>query len=104
MKMMGRQRGSQTWAECREGLRHLHLRGSVEAFIDGELTGTHRTRVAAHLARCWTCSGHAETLRLIKHSLRTGPRRAPVALAEIRLRRFADRLAAVPSTGDGPDP
>jgi hypothetical protein len=48
--------------------------------------------MGAHLATCFACSGTAETLRLIKHSLRTRPQRAPVDLAEARLRRYADRL------------
>jgi hypothetical protein len=48
--------------------------------------------MAAHLAACFTCSGTAETLCLIKHSLRTRPQRTPVDLAEARLHRYADRL------------
>jgi anti-sigma factor RsiW len=101
MKRMSPRRLRQTCAECREKIRHLRLRGSLEAYVDGELTGSRRAEVAAHLACCWTCSGYAETLRLIKHSLRTGPRRAPVPLAEVRLRRFADRLADRMATASG---
>ncbi|UGY94608.1 anti-sigma factor family protein [Streptomyces gobiensis] len=83
-----------SWAACREKIRHLRLRGDVAAYVDGELTGVHRARVAAHLGRCWSCSGDAESLRLIKTSLRNGPQRAPASLASVRLRRFASRLAA----------
>jgi hypothetical protein len=84
------------WAECREKLRHLRLHGSVEAFVDGQLTGARRARMAAHLACCWACSGYAQTLRLIKASLRRGPNRAPVSLPAIRVHRFADRLLSSP--------
>lgn len=96
-------RSRQNWAECREALRHLRLRGFVESYVDGELTDTSRARFVAHLARCWACSGQVETLQLIKHSLQTRPQRGPVPLAEIRIRRFADRLATTPAVeGDGP--
>lgn len=27
------------WAECREKIRHIRLRGEVEAYADGQLTG-----------------------------------------------------------------
>ncbi|NUP46349.1 MAG: zf-HC2 domain-containing protein [Catenulispora sp.] len=64
----------------------------VGAYLDGELTGADGPRVAAHLAVCWMCSGYAETLRLIKQSLRASPGRTPPDLAETRLRRFAERL------------
>lgn len=80
-------------AECREKLRHLRLRGYIEAYMDGALTSHRKEQVAAHLATCWTCSGTAETLRLIKHSLRRSPRRIPASLSEARLRRFAGQLA-----------
>ena len=92
-----------TWAECREGMRHVRLQGAVDAYVDGELTPARRAQVAAHLAYCWACSGYAQTLRSIKASLRRGPDRAPVSLSETRLRRFADRLASSPRVR-GPDP
>ncbi|MBV7697381.1 anti-sigma factor [Streptomyces sp. TRM70350] len=78
-------------AECQEKYRHVRLRGWIEAYVDNQLTGTRRARVAAHLAACWACSGTAETLHLVKHSLRRAPRRTPT-LSELRLRRFASRL------------
>lgn len=90
----------QLWAECREKIRHLRLRGDLEAYADGELTGVHRMRVAAHIACCWACSGSLQMLQLIKASLRGSPRRTPASLASVRMRRFAHRLTAPP----GPDP
>jgi anti-sigma factor RsiW len=77
-------------------MRHVRLQGAVEAYVDGELTPARRAQVAAHLACCWACSGYAQTLRLIKASLRHGPDRAPVSLSKTRLRRFADRLTSDP--------
>ncbi|MEU2911962.1 hypothetical protein ACFYM3_13360 [Streptomyces massasporeus] len=84
----------QVWAECREKLRHVRLRGDVEAYADGQLTGVRRARVAAHVGACWACSGSLELLQLIKASLRGSPRRTPVTLASARVRRFAHRLTA----------
>lgn len=89
--------------ECRHLLEHARLRTLVGPYLDGELTGARRARVAAHLAVCWACSGYAETLRLIKHSLRTLPGRTPPDLAEARLRRFAEHLTPrVPNTDGSP--
>ncbi|NGO71360.1 anti-sigma factor family protein [Streptomyces boncukensis] len=93
----GRARGGGTWlgrtgAGYRERLRHLRLRGSVEAYVDGELTGVRRARVAEHLTACRACSGTAEALRLIKRSLRSAPDRAPEPLSAPRLRRYVHRL------------
>lgn len=89
----------QVWAECREKLRHVRLRGEVEAYVDGQLTGAHRTRVAAHVGVCWACSGSLELLQLIKASLRRSPQRTPVSLASARVRRFAHQLTAPPDSG-----
>jgi anti-sigma factor RsiW len=86
-------------ALCREQLRHLRLRGSVGAYVDGELSPARRTELAAHLVRCWACSVHEETLRLVKHSLRGGPLRGPVSLSEVRVRRFAARLTGARGAG-----
>ncbi|MGW0821039.1 anti-sigma factor family protein [Streptomyces sp. NPDC002845] len=84
------------WAECREKFRHLRLRGAVGAYADGQLTGARHTLVAAHVARCWACSGELLALRLMKASVRGSPHRAPTSLAEVRIRRFADRMARTP--------
>lgn len=93
MRTVSLRRSGQTRVECREALRHLWLRDFVEPYVDGELASVRRARFTVHLTRCWTCSVHVETLQLIKRSLRTGPKRGPTPLAEVRLRRFADRLA-----------
>ncbi|KNE84294.1 MULTISPECIES: anti-sigma factor family protein [Streptomyces] len=90
----------QVWAECREMIRHLLLRGDVEAYADGQLTGARRARVAAHIAGCWVCSGSLQLLRLVKASLRHSPRRTPVPLAAARIRRRARRLTG--PAGPGP--
>ncbi|MBS2963555.1 zf-HC2 domain-containing protein [Actinocrinis puniceicyclus] len=62
---------------CRQRAEHLRLHALVGAYVDGELTGMRRARVAAHLAVCFACSGYAEALRLIKQSLRSSPHRTP---------------------------
>jgi anti-sigma factor RsiW len=73
-------------------LRHHRLRHAVQAYLDGELPGEAGAEVARHLSICWNCSILAETLRLIKQSLR-GPRdRTAQLLSERRLRQFAERL------------
>ncbi len=96
MKRQRIPRPRQLWAECREKVRHVRLCGAVEAYADGELTGVHRMRVAAHVARCWACSGSLQTLRLIKASLRGSTRRTAASLASVRMRRFAQRLTTPP--------
>ncbi|WP_149824344.1 zf-HC2 domain-containing protein [Streptomyces tailanensis] len=68
MTKLSASRPCRFWAECRERLRHLRLRGAVGAYADGQLTGVRRTRVARHVAHCWTCSGELLVLRLIKAS------------------------------------
>jgi anti-sigma factor RsiW len=77
---------------CRQGLQHSRLRPLLDAYVDGELTPADRARVTAHLAVCFTCSDSAETLHLIKQSLRSRPQRAPADLAKARLRRFGEAL------------
>ncbi|MGR8009495.1 anti-sigma factor family protein [Streptomyces hypolithicus] len=92
------------WAECREHITHMRLRGSVDAYADGELSAADRARVATHIARCWACNGYVQTLRLVKHSLRNGPKRAPISLAAARMRRFAGQLTAAPTAGQNLEP
>ncbi|MEU3199384.1 zf-HC2 domain-containing protein [Streptomyces sp. NPDC006996] len=77
----------------------MRLRGDVEAYADGQLTGAHRMRVAAHIACCWACSGTLQLLRLIKASLRHNPQRTPPSLASARVRRFAHQLTIPPGSG-----
>ncbi|AYV26446.1 hypothetical protein EES41_06890 [Streptomyces sp. ADI95-16] len=102
MRKQGVPGPGQVWAECREKIRHLLLRGEVEAYADGQLSGAHRTRVAAHIACCWTCSGSLQLLQLIKASLRNSPRRTPASLASARIRRYAHQLT-VPPAPAGPE-
>jgi anti-sigma factor RsiW len=64
-------------AGCRQQASHLRLRTLVGAYVDGELTGSQRARLAAHLTACWACSGYVETLRMIKQSLRRIDREHP---------------------------
>lgn len=89
------------WAEYREKIRHLRLRGAVGAYADGELNCADRARMATHIACCWSCSGSLETLKLIKASVRGSQKRAPASLASARLHRYAHQLAAAPATGPG---
>ncbi|MEV6055831.1 zf-HC2 domain-containing protein [Streptomyces sp. NPDC052107] len=93
MTNLGAARACRWLAECRERLRHLRLRGAVGAYADGQLTGARHTRVEAHVARCWACSGELLALRLMKASIRGYPNRAPTSLAEFRIRRLAERIA-----------
>ncbi|MEU9069843.1 hypothetical protein AB0E06_23960 [Streptomyces sp. NPDC048109] len=79
----------------------MRLRGEVEGYADGQLTGAHRMRVAAHIACCWACSGSLQLLRLIKASLRHSPQRTPPSLASARVRRFAQELST-PAGQDRP--
>lgn len=99
MKKQRFARQGRVWAWCREKVRHLRLRGEVDAYADGQLTGAHRARVAAHIAGCWACSGTLLLLQLIKASLRDSPRRHPAPLASARVRRFAHRLTRSADTG-----
>jgi anti-sigma factor RsiW len=43
---------------------------AIGAYLDGELPPQARAEMADHLAICWDCNTLAETLRLIKQSLR----------------------------------
>jgi len=64
----------------------------VTAHLDGELLDPSAQVVWHHLSQCWDCSSDAETLRLIKHSLRTQRQSTTATLAFRRLDRFARRL------------
>lgn len=85
-------------AGCRQHAAHLRLRTQVGAYVDGELTGPQRARVAAHLAACWACSGYAETLRMIKQSLRRVDRERPPRPTSGEA--WPSGADAVPPTGD----
>jgi anti-sigma factor RsiW len=57
----------------------------VQAYLDGELEGPERDRLAAHLDRCGPCGVEAATIERIKASLA-----APVPAEAVgRLTRFA---------------
>jgi hypothetical protein len=71
-------------------LQHRRMRRAVAAHVDGELDASGGGAVATHLRECWSCSGDAELLMLIKRSLRK--RRDRDALAVLRLRRFVARV------------
>ncbi|MFE1734488.1 MULTISPECIES: zf-HC2 domain-containing protein [unclassified Streptomyces] len=99
---MTRQRGpvpGRVWVTCGETIRHLRLRGQVEAYADGELAGGRRVRMAAHIDRCWACSGTLQLLQLIKASLRNSSRRTPPSLASARMRRLAKELSTPSGQG-----
>ena len=74
--------------------RHRRLRQAVEAYLDGELPAEAHAEVARHLSICWDCNTLAETLRLVKESLRHRRHRSGLLLSERRLRHFAENLAA----------
>ena len=74
--------------------RHGRMRHAVEAYLDGELPGQAGAEVARHLTTCWDCNTLAETLRLIKQSLRHRRDRTTLMLSERRLRQIAANLAA----------
>jgi hypothetical protein len=71
------------------------MRRAVEAYLDGELQPEAGAQVARHLSICWDCSVIAETLRLLRRSLRHLRDVNPPTVAERRLRRFAEDLVAV---------
>jgi anti-sigma factor RsiW len=66
------------------------MRRDLDAYVDGELSRLRVAAVEAHLEDCWGCSGEADTLRLIKRSLRTLAARRPSDLALARLRRSVE--------------
>jgi hypothetical protein len=51
-------------------------------YVDGRLRGSERSRMAAHLGECDTCSQHIEELRSVRSTLRD--LRVPVAPAPLR--------------------
>ena len=68
------------------------MRRAVDAYVDGALPPARAAVVEAHLDECWGCSGYAETLRLMKRSLRRLRDRRPTQLTVARLRRWAEGL------------
>ena len=68
---------------------HRGLRRAVDAYLDGELSPVRALAIEVHLDECWGCSGYADTVRLMKRSLRRLAQRRPSDLAVTRLRRWA---------------
>jgi len=75
-------------------LAHRRVRRAVEAYLDGELETDAGAQVGRHLSICWECNTAAETLRLLKWALRQRGARTPTTMADRRLRRYAEELAA----------
>lgn len=73
---------------------HHRMRQSIEAYVDGELGAPARAAVEVHLDECWGCSSYAETLQLMKRSLRRVAERRPADLTTARLRRWAGSLVS----------
>jgi anti-sigma factor RsiW len=73
---------------------HGRMRRAVDAYIDGELPPGRAVVVEVHLDECWGCSGYAESVRLVKRSLRRLAQRRPSDLAVARLRRWAEARRA----------
>jgi anti-sigma factor RsiW len=71
---------------------HIRMRRAVDAYLDGEVPPSRAAVVESHLDECWGCSGYAETLRLMKRSLRRRRDRRPTQLTVARLRHWAERL------------
>ena len=67
-------------------LGHRRIRRKIEAYVDGELRSTRTVAdVERHLDACWNCTGEADSLRLVKSSLRTIGGRRPADLSVVRL-------------------
>jgi anti-sigma factor RsiW len=69
---------------------HRGLHRAVDAYLDGELSPARALAIEVHLDECWGCSGYADTVRLMKRSLRRLAQRRPSDLAIARLRRWAE--------------
>jgi anti-sigma factor RsiW len=69
---------------------HGRMRRAIDAYVDGELPPARAVTVEGHLDECWACSGYADTVQLMKRSLRRLAQRRPSHLAVARLRRWAE--------------
>ncbi len=76
----------------KEGISCARVQALVQSFIDGELEGPERDRLAAHLAACRPCGVEAATYERIERALAPEP---PADSVE-RLRRFSETLADHP--------
>lgn len=73
----------------KEGISCARVQDLVQSFLDGELEGPERDRLAAHLDRCRSCGVEAATYERIKAALAPAP---PAETVE-RLQRFASSLS-----------
>ena len=70
---------------------HRRIRRKIEAYVDGELRSTSGIAdVERHLDACWGCTGEADSLRLVKSSLRTIGSRRPADLSVVRLQGWVE--------------
>jgi hypothetical protein len=63
---------------CRE------IQGVIDAYVDGELTGAQRLRVATHLATCTACAQEESELRDLGEMLRGAARLSPRPVDDLR--------------------
>ncbi len=59
------------------------VRGQIDAYVDGELTGAQRLRVGSHLASCRDCAEEEAALRDLGDMLRGSAALRPVPLREL---------------------
>lgn len=74
-------------------MRHRSVQRRLSRYLDGELQGSPRQRVEAHLARCPDCGRVFRTLTVLVgrlHVLRGGPDGRVADLVIRRLSRDAD--------------
>jgi len=74
-------------------IRHRRFCHDVGALVDGELDPGRERQLRAHVRKCWTCSGTAELVALVRAALRRSRRNEPAPLAVHRLVRFSHGLA-----------
>lgn len=72
----------------KEGISCARVQDLVQSYLDGELEGPERDRLAAHLHRCRACGVEAATYERIKTALAPAP---PVESVE-RLQCFASSI------------
>jgi anti-sigma factor RsiW len=71
---------------------HRRTKRLLSAYVDGELDQAPSAAFAAHLRKCWGCSGDVEVTRMVKRSLRNLGDGDHNTLGTLRLRRFAAQL------------
>ena len=86
-------------SRVRDRIECMRVRPLLQSFLDGELDGPQRQRVATHLDACRRCGLAASTYESLKRRLREFDQPAD-ADAVARLTDFVDRLA---DDADDPD-